>query len=66
MPSRTVMIRKVVYDQLRKEKRRGESFSRLMERLLSQRHPIEGLYGAWGPPGRGKGRPSAPKRGGEL
>ncbi len=69
------MIRKVVYESLRKEKRRGESFSKVIERLLSRRHPLEGLYGIWAGPGpasprakrtRGRGRSRSSPEGGRL
>jgi predicted CopG family antitoxin len=42
------MVRKAVYDQLNKEKHQGESFSRLMERLLSRRRGLKSCYGLWG------------------
>jgi len=48
MPSKTLMVRKAVYDQLNKEKHQGESFSRLMERLLSRRRGLKSCYGLWG------------------
>lgn len=51
MPSKTIMVRKPVYEALRKEMRPGESFSRLFERLLSKRRGLSGCVGLWG---RGK------------
>ncbi len=41
------MIRKVVYEALEKEKRPGESFSRVLERLLARGEGIASLQGAW-------------------
>lgn len=52
--SRNVAIRKDVYDALNRERRPGESFTRLFDRLLHQRGPLEELVGGWG-----AGRPSA-------
>ena len=48
MPSKTIMVRKPVYEALAHEKRSGESFSRLMERLLSRRRGLESCFGLWG------------------
>lgn len=48
MSSRNVAIRKDVYDALTREKRPRESFTRLFDRLLAQRGPLEELGGAWG------------------
>ncbi|MDE1821972.1 MAG: antitoxin VapB family protein [Euryarchaeota archaeon] len=48
MTSKTLMIRRPVYDALREEKRKGESFSKVIERLLSRRHALESLFGIWG------------------
>lgn len=48
MSSRNVAIRKDVYDALSREKRPRESFTRLFERLMAQRGPLEELGGAWG------------------
>ncbi|MCI4347252.1 MAG: antitoxin VapB family protein [Thermoplasmata archaeon] len=50
MVSRNVAVRKDVYDALLKEKRPQESFTRLFQRLLNQRGPLEDLAGAWGAP----------------
>jgi predicted CopG family antitoxin len=47
MTSRPIMIRKVVYEALEKEKRPGESFSRVLERLLARGEGIASLQGAW-------------------
>ena len=47
MPSKTIMVRKAVYEALYKEKRAGESFSRLMERLLAKRRGLEACFGIW-------------------
>lgn len=49
MSSRNVAIRRDVYDALNRERRPGESFTRLFERLLHQRGPLEELIGSWGP-----------------
>jgi predicted CopG family antitoxin len=48
MSSRNVAVRKDVYDALLREKRPQESFTRLFQRLLNQRGPLEDLAGAWG------------------
>jgi predicted CopG family antitoxin len=48
MSSRNVAVRKDVYDALLKEKRPQESFTRVFQRLLNQRGPLEDLAGAWG------------------
>jgi predicted CopG family antitoxin len=48
MSSRNIAIRKDVYDALRRERRTGESFTRVLERLINQRGPLEELSGAWG------------------
>ena len=48
MSSRNVAIRRDVYDALDRERRAGESFTRLFERLLHQREPLEELFGTWG------------------
>ncbi|MCI4346887.1 MAG: hypothetical protein L3K07_09090 [Thermoplasmata archaeon] len=52
MPSRNIAIRKEIYDRLSKERRAGESFSKVVLRLLNQRGPLEELWGAWGRAGR--------------
>ncbi len=52
MPSRNVAVRKDVYEALRREKRPGESFTKLFVRLLNQRGPLEELAGIWGSSGR--------------
>jgi len=54
MPSKTLMVRKAVYDQLAKEKHQGESYSRLMERLLSRRRGLKSCFGLWGTRSQGK------------
>jgi len=48
MSSRNVAIRKDVYDALDRERRPGESFTKLFLRLLHQRGPLEELLGSWG------------------
>ncbi len=48
MSSRNVAIRKDVYDALDHERRPGESFTKLFDRLLHQKGPLEELIGAWG------------------
>ena len=50
MTSRNVAIRRDIYDALDKERRAGESFSRLFERFLHEKGPLEEVYGSWGPP----------------
>lgn len=50
MSSKNVAIRKDVYDALDKERRTGESFSRLFARLLTEKGPLEEIQGAWGAP----------------
>ena len=47
MTSRAIMIRKVVYDALSKQKRRGESFSMLLERMMLRPSALRSLVGAW-------------------
>jgi predicted CopG family antitoxin len=47
MSSRNVAIRKDVYDALNRERRPGESFTKLFLRLLHQRGPLEELIGGW-------------------
>ncbi|MCI4353708.1 MAG: antitoxin VapB family protein [Thermoplasmata archaeon] len=47
MPSRNIAVRKDVYDALQREKRPGESFTKLLVRLLHQRGPLEELSGSW-------------------
>jgi predicted CopG family antitoxin len=51
MPSKNVAVQKNVYDALAREKRRGESFTELFGRLLSQRGTLEEVRGAWGSAG---------------
>ena len=48
MSSRNIAVRKDVYDALRRDRRPGESFTRVLLRLLTQRGPLEELGGAWG------------------
>lgn len=48
MPSHNVAIRKDVYVALEREKRPGESFTKLFLRLLNQKGPLEELSGSWG------------------
>ncbi|MGA7922631.1 MAG: antitoxin VapB family protein, partial [Thermoplasmata archaeon] len=43
-----IAVRKDVYEALEREKRPGESFTRVLARLISQRGPLEELFGAWG------------------
>jgi predicted CopG family antitoxin len=47
MPSHNIAVRKDVYLALEKEKRPGESFTKLFIRLLQQRGPLEDLAGTW-------------------
>jgi predicted CopG family antitoxin len=47
MPSHNVAIRQDVYQALEREKRPGESFTKLFVRLLQQRGPLEELSGSW-------------------
>ena len=51
MSSKNVAIQRTVYDALAKEKRRGESFTDLFARLLSQRGTADEIRGAWGSTG---------------
>jgi len=51
MGSKNVAIQRTVYDSLAREKRRGESFTDLFARLLSQRGTVDEIRGAWGPRG---------------
>ncbi len=48
MPSRNIAIRKDVYDILSKDRRAGESFTKVLVRLINQKGPVEELWGAWG------------------
>jgi predicted CopG family antitoxin len=64
MPSHNVAIRKDVYTALEREKRPGESFTKLFVRLLQQRGPIEELSGSWGPAGKAASRQWKAIRGG--
>ncbi len=47
MPSHNIAVRKDVYGALEREKRPGESFTKLLIRLLQQRGPLEELSGSW-------------------
>lgn len=47
MSSRNIAVRRDIYDALRREQRPGESFTRVLERLLSQRGPLDHLSGSW-------------------
>ena len=51
MSSKNVAVQRTVYDALAREKRRGESFTGLFVRLLSQRGTLEEMRGAWGSQG---------------
>lgn len=62
MPSKTLMIRRPVYEELRRAKRRGESFSKVIERLLSRKHPLGSLLGLWSTGGRSSPRAVSRKR----
>lgn len=56
MPSRNIAIQKDVYDTLSKDRRAGESFTKVLVRLLNQKGPLEEMAGLWG------GRPSRRER----
>ncbi len=57
MASKAIMVRQVVYRALEEQKRPGESFSRVIERLLSRGPGLDSLRGLWASPkARGKGR----------
>ncbi|MGA7845892.1 MAG: antitoxin VapB family protein [Thermoplasmata archaeon] len=47
MPSHNIAVRRDVYNALEREKRPGESFTKLFVRLLQQRGPLEELSGSW-------------------
>jgi predicted CopG family antitoxin len=47
MPSHNIAVQKDVYGALEREKRPGESFTKLFIRLLRQRGPLEELSGSW-------------------
>jgi predicted CopG family antitoxin len=64
MPSHNVAIRKDVYLALEKEKRPGESFTKLFIRLLQQRGPLEDLAGTWSQTARAAQRQWRTVRGG--
>jgi predicted CopG family antitoxin len=51
MSSRNVAVQKNVYEALKKEKRAGESFTGLFDRLLHQRGTIDEVRGSWGATG---------------
>jgi predicted CopG family antitoxin len=51
MSSKNVAIQRTVYDALAREKRKGESFTDLLGRMLSQRGTIDEARGSWGPRG---------------
>jgi predicted CopG family antitoxin len=53
MPSHNIAVRKDVFNALDRERRPGESFTKLFVRLLQQRGPLEELAGSWSPGGRG-------------
>ena len=48
MPSRNIAIRKDVYDILSKDRRPGESFTKVLVRMINQKGPLEELSGLWG------------------
>lgn len=48
MSSRNIAVRKDVYQALDRLKRPGESFTRVLLRLLQQRGPLDELAGSWG------------------
>ena len=65
MPSHNVAIRKDVYAALEREKRPGESFTKLFIRLLQQKGPLEELSGTWARSARAAQRQwTAVRRGG--
>jgi predicted CopG family antitoxin len=47
MASKAIMVRQVVYRALEEQKRRGESFSKVIERLLSRGPGLASLRGLW-------------------
>ncbi|MGI0053055.1 MAG: antitoxin VapB family protein [Thermoplasmata archaeon] len=47
MSSRNIAVRKDVYDTLRRDRRRGESFTGVLLRLLHRHGSLEELVGAW-------------------
>ena len=49
MSSQNIAVQRQVYDALRKERRPGESFTRLLDRMLHERGGLAELQGAWGP-----------------
>lgn len=64
MPSQNVAVRKDVYHALEREKRPGESFTKLFIRLLQQRGPLEELSGSWSRAARAAQRQWKAVRGG--
>ncbi|MGI0055221.1 MAG: antitoxin VapB family protein [Thermoplasmata archaeon] len=56
MPSHNIAVQRAVYDALKKERRPGESFTRLLDRLLHERGTLADLSGAWGPRATGADR----------
>ncbi len=49
MSSQNIAVQRQVYEALRKERRPGESFTRLLDRLLNERGALGELHGVWGP-----------------
>ncbi|MGA7861207.1 MAG: antitoxin VapB family protein [Thermoplasmata archaeon] len=64
MPSHNIAVRKDVYNALDRERRPGESFTKLFVRLLQQRGPLEELSGSWGQTARTAQRQWKALRGG--
>lgn len=56
MSSQNIAVQRQVYDALRKERRPGESFTRLLDRMLSERGALGELQGVWGSGRRAKDR----------
>lgn len=47
MPTKTVSLSEDAYELLSREKRPGESFSDVVRRLTSKKHPLSYFAGAW-------------------
>ena len=56
MSSQNIAVQRQVYEALRKERRPGESFTRLLDRLLNERGALGELQGVWGPSRGGRDR----------
>ncbi len=56
MPSQNIAVQRAVYDALKKERRPGESFTRLLDRLLHERGTLSDVARSWGERGTASDR----------